>query len=554
MGENIETKDGEQYPLLKMDSGGGDNINRTPQLPPSVITSGCHITRTPKQSWMDRWPEFFSACWITFILIGISFLAFYTLGMNAYRRQPIIIKCNASKQANTVHYHHIVPRGSYVPFILYSDYISSVANQYPSLSINVVFLMDDSTQNAIHGSRHTRLFNKLIQPSINLLDSIFDQNNKKEIRNIQKKYLNVNITVMPLSKYMALTPHRYKWKTIPAYYLNFYIRLFTVWQYGGIAMDLTTFNNIFNINQYPDRRISAILKQHNDGLENEKYVNALKKINQEDQNEIFTMFFLLIHHVLNETCSFFNRTLWYNNEVNPDSTLNNPLFLSQRSKHDSHDMYAKGESDLYGRIIQNIQENKGSKTPVKSMFNASDYLNNLSSSNHSKNFTRSLEVTDFKNESEIMNGTFNIVNSVSDNVTKQPIIIGFDNIFNYSSVQGEISPNIFFYDVSILTDNIPFLSEPINFVKPINQGEFQEGGMPENINLVDHPPINLPILSISTDGTFIAAPSRHHPMLAYLISFASQKVSPIFAINRAMMTQCSGIMKNEMHCDNIYVL
>ncbi|CAH2037417.1 unnamed protein product, partial [Iphiclides podalirius] len=120
MAELIEAKEGEQYPLLKADSGGGDGNTSLSQPPLNDVTSVCNITRTPKRSWIDRWPEFFSACWIAFILFcfGISFLAFFTLGVNVFRRQPLLItKHNASKQASTVFYHHIIPGGSYVPFM-----------------------------------------------------------------------------------------------------------------------------------------------------------------------------------------------------------------------------------------------------------------------------------------------------------------------------------------------------------------------------------------------------------------------------------------------------
>ncbi|XP_013169071.1 PREDICTED: uncharacterized protein LOC106118860 [Papilio xuthus] len=544
MGEHIGIKDGEQYPLLKVDSGGSDGCIRVPPAPPCIITSVCHTTRTPKQSWIDRWPEFISACWITFILIGISFLAFYTLGINAYRRQPMIInRCNASKLASTVTYHHIVPRGSYVSFLVYSDYISSIAQQYPLLHINVFFLMDDSSQTPIQGSRHTRFYNKLIQSTSNILD-IFDQNNKKDIRIIQKKYPNVNVTMMLLSKYMALTPHRYKWRTIPMHFLNFYVRAFTVWQYGGISMDLTTYNDIFNMHRHPDRRMSAILRQHNDGIESEKYLNALKKINEEEQNEFFAMFNLLIHHVLNETCSFFNRSLWYNSEAVPGLSVNKHAIRSQRNKRDSRVTY-EGESDLYNWAI-------GVTTTMKS--NTTEFKENLTYANASSNLNDTA-TSIIATTTEVTNETITTENTTSfENNTKQSVA-GLDKLVNLTNTLDGLLPNIIFYDISILTDsipNIPFPAEFISLPKPVNQFDSSEI-VTENLNIYDHQ-ITLPVLVISTDGTFVAAPTRRHPMLAYLLSFGCERVSPILAINRAMMSQCTGIFKNDMHCDNIYVL
>lgn len=62
-----------------------------------------------------HFPELMSACWMTMVLFGISFLVFYALGMGAYRRQQFVfVRCNSSRPASNVFYHHIMQRGSEV--------------------------------------------------------------------------------------------------------------------------------------------------------------------------------------------------------------------------------------------------------------------------------------------------------------------------------------------------------------------------------------------------------------------------------------------------------
>lgn len=495
--------------------------------------------------------DFFSTCCIAFIVFGLSILAFYTLTVNVYRRQPLLVtNGNASNHLhgseanfNTVFYPYIIPGGSYIPFMVYSNYISNVAMQYPLLNINVIFLLDDSIPNA----KHIKLLKKLSPPSYNIHDSTLDQSNKREIGNIEKKYPNINVTIMPLSKYMAMTPHRYKWRTFPIYYLSFYVRIFAVWRHGGIAMDLTTHNNIFNMHKHPDRRIAAIMKQHNDGFEREKYISVLKKINQDEQNELFTMFYLLINHVLNETTSFFNRSLW------PDAVSANgglpsqsPLLKSKKIKRNIVNRGERGESDLYSLIV-------GNETTRNSvLLNHSD---NLSSP---ENHTHRLVI----NNSRPISHTEQIINSSStekisivllNDTNKSKSSAGFNSGSNSSIGFGELYPYLVFYDVSIVSDNIPNRPEPINPPRQVASSE-KFSRLYDNFNIFEHLPITSPVLTISTDGTFVAAPSKHHPFLENLIACGFQGVSPTFVVNRALMTQCTGLFKNDVYCDNIYVL
>lgn len=54
---NPQVKRDEQYPLLKVDGGGGDSKI---QAPVSPTPTGWNVTCTPKQSWLKRCPGWLS--------------------------------------------------------------------------------------------------------------------------------------------------------------------------------------------------------------------------------------------------------------------------------------------------------------------------------------------------------------------------------------------------------------------------------------------------------------------------------------------------------------
>ena len=162
---------------------------------------------------------------MTLILLGISFLVFYALGMEAYRRQPVlIIKCNSTKPASDVYYHHIVQRGSSAPFMIYADYPRGYGLTVSFTSIFMYsFLWTTRYKTAFRGPRHARFINKIIPYSTGNVYpfSKIDDYGKREIADFETRYQNVNVTVMSLSKYMTMTPLKYKWRTIPLSYLSF---------------------------------------------------------------------------------------------------------------------------------------------------------------------------------------------------------------------------------------------------------------------------------------------------------------------------------------------
>ncbi|CAK1547212.1 unnamed protein product [Leptosia nina] len=508
----------EQYPLLKVEDsdGGGDTKTRMPASPTVVTTSWSmnHSAPSLKQSWLDRWPEFMSACWMTLILLAISFLVFYALGMSAYRRQPVIVfKCNNSKPASDVYFHHIVSKGSYIPFAIFSEYLSTMASQYPYLRFNVYFLVDDS--NLAQTGKRSRLFKRLVPAIPGTLNVIVEQSNKREIRDFQRRYQNVNVTIMPLSKYMGRTPLRYKWKNIPLMYLPFYARIFSVWQTGGIGMDLLTFNNMFNSRQNTNYKLNAILKQHNDGIETEKYVDILNSMDHDDENEIFSLFYNVVNHILNQTSSFFNLEAKSEFKTIEES----PLIRTHRSKREIR------ENPKLDNYTPNVTVN--SSDVLK------DSLLDTTLTPHSN-------LTENGNETNILPAP--IENSMANNNVSK---------FKPSKVPVDFPQVLILYDF-LITDDIvpsyplPFASMSADQPAPMKITEFKKLSK-RNKQMSNH-------LSVSSDGLFVAASMCYHPFLAQLLSTGCKRENPTIAIKDTLMSQCSTFLRDDVYCDNIHVL
>ncbi|CAH0579280.1 unnamed protein product [Chrysodeixis includens] len=519
-----QTKQDEQYPLLRVDGGGGDGENHTPPSP-TLVTPGWGVACSPKQSWLVRWPEYISACWMTLILLGISFLVFYALGMEAYRRQPVLImKCNSSKPASDVYYHLIIQRGTYPPFMIYSEYLSSMATQYPSLHFHVIFLIDDSLQTAFRGPRHTRLINHLIYPTATLYSSFqrLDENSKRELTEFQRKYQNVNVTIMSLTKYMAMTPLKYKWRNIPLNYLPFYARIFSVWRNGGVGMDLNTFNNNFNSRLHVDRRISAILKQHNDGINVEDYTNALNKIDCEEENELFTVLYDIIHQIFNGTRTLLSRSCPFLQMPNEKGALENnePLVRSNRNK----------------REVQAPPNDTNHVTKVYV-----EILNSTNNTDLKKNEYQTLPNLDVNTDKITLNinepnKAVEVTNSTSVDVINKLEGSNKSEILNKSDTR----QLVMFYDFSIFSDGLApsyLFQVSDSYGKPARYA-------------------NAPtqLLSLDYEGMFVAASSKLHPFLCHLISADCQRMQPKFAIQVTHLTQCSGMFKEDTYCNNIYLL
>ncbi|XP_022130845.2 uncharacterized protein LOC111004229 [Pieris rapae] len=501
----------EQYPLLKVEAtdGGGDT---KPQPPPSIVTTSWTTSRTPKPSWLNRWPECMSACWMTIIVFAVSFLVFYSLGIYvAYRRQPVVVfKCNNSKPASDVYYHHVVQKGSYIPLTIYSEYLSAMAVQYPSLRFNVYFLVDDFAQTG----KRPRLFKRL--PAIpGTLNVIVEQSNRREIRDFQRRYQNVNITIMTLGKFMAKTPLKYKWKSIPSMYLPFYARILSVWQTGGIGIDLDTFNHLYNNRQDVSNKIGAILKQHNEGIETEKYMDIFNSMKRDDDNEIFSLFFHVIHNLMNQTSSFFNL------DVSPDIKLldRTPLVRTHRSKREIMEIpplnNASDASNITDKdtLVTEATTNNSTETILVSTLN-------LTEDKVNKSHASSVGPADMK------------IKSPGSRLIPMPLDFPQVMIFYDFLVSDDVGPSY------------PSLA-PVNPATPMKITEFKK--LAKHGKMSNH-------LSVSFDGAFVAAPMCYHPFLTQLLSTGCKRENPSIAIKDTFMSQCSTFLRDDVYCDNIYII
>lgn len=476
------------------------------------------------------------------ILLGISFLVFYTLGM-AYRRQPVlVIKCNETRPASNVYYHTIVQRGTYVPFSLYADYLANMATQYPLLNFHVLFLVDDSLQNALRGPRHVRFLNKMIPyGNANAYPLIEEENNYRELIEFEARYQNVNVTIMFLSKFMATTPLKYKWRTIPLSYITFYARVFSVWQNGGVGMDLNTFNNNYNNHKCVDRRISAIMKQHNDGIKVEEYTNALNaQIVREEENDLLNMFCGLIYQIMNETRSMLSKSFPIPQITTEKSlSLYELLIGSERTERDAStqasDQNNKTEPIVYVEFLNSTNDTDLKKNEYQTLSDSDPHLGKFEVT-----INDAFRATEMNNSSR-----FDATNKTE--------------VLNKSEIQTEITNKseapqvVLYYDVTLFSDNIapPFIL-PEQFMRT----DFRQNGKRSEIGKAGKNGNNgAYLLSLDSEGMFVAAASRLHPFLGHLISTGCQRIhhNHRIAIHETLLSQCSGIFK-DIYCNNIYLL
>lgn len=459
----------------------------------------------------------------------------------AYRRQPVlIIKCNVTKPASDVYFHQIVQRGTSVPFSLYADYLANMATQYPLLNFHVFFLMDDSLHTTFRGLRHVRLVNKMMPySSPNAYTYYEEENNKRELAEFEAKYQNVNITVMSLSKFMATTPLKFKWRTIPHSYITFYARVFSVWQNGGVGMDLTTFNNNYNSHKCVDRRISAIMKQHNDGIKVEEYTSALNKIAREEENEYFNLFHSLIFQILNDTRALLSKSFPFS-QITGDKVVpqNKLLIPSDRTERDvptkTSDQNTKSEvfSNVYVETLNSTNKTDLKKNEYQTLPNSELHLDKLK------------VTTDDSFKTLVINNTSS-VNGV--NKTER---------LNKSEIQTEIMNKsdgtqvVLFYDFTVFSDGFaaPFMlpEQRTDFRQKVKTSENGKAGKYGNNGAY--------LLSIDSGGMFVAAASRLHPFLGHLISTGCQRMHHKFVIHDTLISQCSGVFKDGTYCNNIYLL
>ncbi|XP_063618458.1 uncharacterized protein LOC134791377 [Cydia splendana] len=523
-----EPKKDEQCPLLKVEIGMPEALRQ-----PTVVPQNWSVTCVPKKSFFQRWPELLSASGMTLVLLGLSFLLFSALGMSAYRRQPLLLQYNDGKPSSNVFLHHIVNKGCRLPLELYSQYLESMAVTYPNLRFNVFFLIDDSTRHPYYISRHGRL------PSRWFGFPNKDMFHKHScLKEFERRYPNINITIMALNKYMAMTPLRFKWRAIPVSYLTFYARVFSVWQNGGIGMDLTTYNNQFSNNFRFDQRINEILKNHNDGLPVTDYNVMLQAIDDEEENS-----FKCLKQMLNNTLSMFNNFFSFGLPSQMEQLPSNdtPIIRTQRGKRNAvYNFYDIVTSEITASTAGNMVTDK---MPNATMENVANNLKENSSNNDSLKS----EISQTTSESVNVTSTETMI-QVNQGPELQLASVGL----NKSNNSSEGPQAVLFYDISIMSDKFShfLLREPVWPAFMLSgsdpKSEVEDIAKRNNTNIAAQ-------LALGSDGLFIAAADKMHPFLGMLITAGFQRMRPEFAIQDTLITQCSGVYRNQAYC-SIYNL
>ncbi|XP_063362031.1 uncharacterized protein LOC134650993 [Cydia amplana] len=526
-----EAKKGEQCPLLKMEIGMPDAVRQ-----PTVVPQNWSVTCVPKKSFLQQWPELISASGMTLVLLGMSFLLFSGLGMSVYRRQPLLLKYDDGKPSSNVFLHHIVNKGCRLPLELYSQYLESMAVTYPNLRFNVFFLVDDAIRHPYYIPRHGRLTSRWFEfPN----KDVFHKHSC--LKEFEKRYPNINITVMALNKYMAMTPLRFKWRAIPVSYLTFYARVFSVWQNGGIGMDLTTYNNQFSNNFRFDQRVNEILKNHNDGLPVTDYNVMLQAIDDEEENS-----FKCLKQILNDTLSMFNSffSFGFPSQMELLPSNDTPITRTQRAKRNAvYNYYDIVTSESTAKNAAGNMLTDG--MPNATMENVT--INNLKENSFKDN---SLKSEIFQITSESVNITSNeTMIQVHQGPELELTSVGLDKSNNIS----EGPQAVLFYDISIMSNKLG------DFVlrEPVWPAFMFSGSDPKSETVKDIVNNNntkmAAQLALGSDGLFIAATDKMHPFLGMLITAGFQRLRPEFAIQDTLITQCSGAYKNQAYC-SIYNL
>lgn len=503
--------------------------------------------------------------------------------MIAFKHQTyIVLKCNNdSKPATDVFYHHVIPRGTLVPFMIYSEYLGAIAVQYPNLRINVYFLIDDSLPNSISLKRSK--YDRLYAYHSN---KFYEEFNKREIREFHKRYPNVNTTVMLLSKYMAQTPLKYLWRSVPMSFIPFYARVYSVWQYGGIAMDLPVSYTQFMTQKF-DSRFADILRLHNDGVKPEEFDEILNKVNEDEW--LFAMVNSLLSNFMQETkaviskimsCSIraFNVTKENETEtftvgMTPEasnSDLNNlkskisndhiislPKFTTLVNKDESVDNSTDGNlistldivlgnRDVNVNINNSVDDDNATNSGKQNLYQVIPSAINITTIKMKTAISTALDTEDNATEINIKpNHAKNLSDEYSDVITfkswKEMVRKQKPSaIFNKT----EQSQFVLVYDILLSpnTFNIPKKEkDQVADSDHVMKSKFV--AKPEQRIFVD------------AEGGFISATSRFHPFLYHILNAGCKRLPPKIAIREALFMECAAnYFQDKIYCNSIYVI
>lgn len=446
------------------------------------------------------------------------------MGMAVARRQAMMVhylKEHEARQLRShdpqreVFYHHVIERGTPIPFQKYSDYLRQMATTYQNLKFNVIFFTDDSIQSAMKWSRHSKFMNKLLPSSVLYRK---DKSIKREICNFLRKYNNVNITITSLVKYMSTTPLRYKLNHVSLPYIIFYARVYTIWQYGGVALDLPNSNEKFMNEKQLHDVATTTFRNFNDGLKQSLEVPSRNKENEFDI--FFSCWDFVMNEAWNETRNFFNNSLSWP-----------PMLLSADDKH--------SRVHRNKREISEVNDIQVHNTSISTSLPINDTNQVSGNFNNSEKSTESIPVSDMWLVNTNTTGT-----SFHPNKTtiQEYNISSYEttSIKNDSTKYIEMPHIKFFYDVLLISDAMSpayggFDTQPYNInLEPDKNSE----GFPKQ-------------LLIDSKGRFIAAYSHFHPFLSHLMSMAYRHDSPRNCIEEGILTHCSDFYHRDSYCSTI---
>lgn len=464
------------------------------------------------------------------MLLGIFFLVIYGLGsLGVIKRLPLVLmNSNETIPAREVHYHYLIQGKLPVPFKQIQERLFHLGREYPNLHFNVLFLIDNT-------SRNRRSF-----PYYRKDDEIFRE--LRNIRDFNLNCLNINISVVQLTKYMAMTPWRYTWKKIPLSNLIFYLRVFSVWKHGGIGMHLDVLNNQY-FSQLADPAITTILKQHSKGIEPKEYIKALSKVDRDEQNELVSLQILygVVNQILNQSKAFLSIPFA---EDGTNEDLPKPFVRTHRDKREASENNENGSDHT----------NLATDTP-KAHLNLSDVaiVDTAYQDNDASEIDRNSVVWSMFGKMQPPNNEIDTLNdtdgSKSSNKSELKVRIPVKN-------DSEIPQVLLLYDFSIISENIGPLYNPFEPLMPLNLPLMQSDNCEERdvAALKSSKKDSAYFLSIALDGSFVAAASKKHPFLGHIISTACQRTSPRSAIQDVIVTQCSSILNNDRYCSNLFIL
>lgn len=503
--------------------------------------------------------------------------------MIAFKHQTyIVLKCNNdSKPANDVFYHHVIPRGALVPFMIYSEYLGAIAIQYPNLRINVYFLIDDSfSPNSISLKRSK--YDRLYAYHSN---TFYEEFNKREIREFHKRYPNVNTTLMLLSKYMAQTPLKYLWRSIPMSFIPFYARVYSVWQHGGIALDLPVSYTQYMTQKF-DSRIADILRLHNDGVKPEEFDEILNKVGEDER--LFVILHSLLSNFMHETKAIISKIMSCSvqsfNVTNENMTETPTSFMtSDLPNADLNNLKSKISKDHIIGIPKSsplVKKNEPKVSTDVDLLTTSDIvlvkrdvnviinisIDNDNTTDDSKQnlyqmIQSAVNATTVKTKTASPSASvtqgiatdMNITPNHPKNFSDEPSdVIGFkawkemvirqtpNEILNNSEPQFVLVYDIF------LSPNT-FVSTPAN-----DKDQVQESDNVMKRKFVAKPEQRI---FVDAEGTFVSATSRFHPFLYHVLNAGRKRLPPKIAIKEALFIECaSNYLQDRIYCNSIYII